>query len=68
EEGVRRITSAPARVLGLTDRGVLAPGQRADINVIDLANCAAFSRRSSTTSRAALRVILRAPAATGPPS
>ncbi|MCA3749775.1 MAG: amidohydrolase family protein [Phenylobacterium sp.] len=37
EEGVRRITSAPARVLGLTDRGVLAPGQRADINVIDLA-------------------------------
>lgn len=37
-EGVRRITSAPARVLGLADRGRLAPGYRADINVIDLAN------------------------------
>ena len=37
EEGVRRITAEPARVLGLSDRGVLAPGQRADVNVIDLA-------------------------------
>lgn len=37
EEGVRRITSAPARVLGLSDRGVLAAGKRADLNVIDLA-------------------------------
>lgn len=35
-EGVRRITSAPARVIGLKDRGVLAPGKAADINVIDL--------------------------------
>ncbi len=34
-ETVRRLTSAPARVLGLTDRGVLAPGMRADINVVD---------------------------------
>lgn len=37
-EGVRRITSAPARVMGLTDRGILASGMRADINVIDLKN------------------------------
>lgn len=36
-EGVRRITSAPARIMGLNDRGVLAVGQRADLNVIDLA-------------------------------
>lgn len=36
EEGVRRITSAPARIMGLRDRGVLAVGQRADLNVIDL--------------------------------
>lgn len=36
EEGVRRVTSAPARVMGLGDRGVLEPGMRADINVIDL--------------------------------
>lgn len=35
EEGIRRLTSGPARVLGLTDRGVIAPGKRADINVID---------------------------------
>lgn len=36
EEAVRRITSAPARVLGVSDRGALKPGLRADINVIDL--------------------------------
>ncbi|MDH3645128.1 MAG: amidohydrolase family protein, partial [Gammaproteobacteria bacterium] len=34
-EAVRRITSVPARVVGLKDRGTLAPGMRADINVID---------------------------------
>lgn len=34
-EGVRRITSGPARVLGLKDRGTLAPGLRADVNVFD---------------------------------
>ena len=27
-EAVRRLTSAPARVIGLGDRGVLAPGMR----------------------------------------
>jgi N-acyl-D-aspartate/D-glutamate deacylase len=35
EAAVRRLTSLQARVLGLTDRGVLAVGKRADINVID---------------------------------
>ena len=34
-EGVRRLTSGPARVLGLTDRGTIAEGMRADINVFD---------------------------------
>ncbi len=34
-EAVRRMTSAPARVIGLRDRGVLAPGLRADVNVFD---------------------------------
>jgi N-acyl-D-amino-acid deacylase len=34
-EAIRRITSAPARVIGLKDRGVLAPGMRADVNVFD---------------------------------
>lgn len=32
---VRRLTLEPARFLGLTDRGVIAPGKRADVNVID---------------------------------
>ena len=36
EEAVRRMTSAPARILGSKDRGVLAEGWKADVNVIDL--------------------------------
>jgi N-acyl-D-aspartate/D-glutamate deacylase len=35
-EAVRRMTSAPARILGLADRGRIEPGLRADVNVIDL--------------------------------
>ncbi len=35
-EAVRRISSVPADVLGLDDRGVLAVGRRADINVFDI--------------------------------
>lgn len=34
-EGIRRLTSGPARVMGLKDRGILAPGMRADVNVFD---------------------------------
>ena len=34
-EGIRRMTSGPARVLGLKDRGALRPGLRADVNVFD---------------------------------
>ncbi len=33
---VERQTRATARIVGLTDRGVLAPGWKADLNVIDL--------------------------------
>ena len=36
EEAVRRIAAEPARVLGLSDRGVLAVGKKADLNVIDV--------------------------------
>ena len=39
-EAVKRMTSIPARVLGLDDRGTLAVGQKADINVIDVDNVA----------------------------
>lgn len=35
-EAVRLLSSAPAAVVGLTDRGVVAPGMRADLNVIDI--------------------------------
>ncbi|MYD99426.1 MAG: amidohydrolase family protein [Gammaproteobacteria bacterium] len=34
-EGIRRMTSGPARVLGLNDRGALKPGLKADVNVFD---------------------------------
>lgn len=35
EDAVRKMTSLPARRLGITDRGMLAPGMRADITVFD---------------------------------
>jgi N-acyl-D-aspartate/D-glutamate deacylase len=34
-EAIRRMTSGPARIIGLSDRGALAPGLRADVNVFD---------------------------------
>jgi N-acyl-D-amino-acid deacylase len=36
ELAVSKMTSVPARLYGFDDRGVLEPGRRADINVIDL--------------------------------
>jgi N-acyl-D-amino-acid deacylase len=35
EDAVRKMTSLPARRLGITDRGVLMPGMRADITIFD---------------------------------
>ena len=37
QEAVRRISAVPANVLGLADRGTLAVGKRADVNVFDIA-------------------------------
>ncbi len=34
---IRALTVEPAQTVGLNDRGLLAPGYRADVNVIDLA-------------------------------
>ena len=34
-EAVRRLTTIPAERLGLADRGVLEPGRRADLVVLD---------------------------------
>jgi N-acyl-D-amino-acid deacylase len=36
EDGVRRLTSEPADLFSVVDRGRIAPGQFADINVVDL--------------------------------
>ncbi len=36
EDAIRRLTSEPAELFGLTDRGVLTPGAWADVNVIDI--------------------------------
>ena len=35
ENAVRMITKTPADVIGITDRGVIAPGKRADFTVFD---------------------------------
>ncbi len=37
QEAIRKMTSQPAHVIGITDRGTLTPGLAADINVIDYA-------------------------------
>lgn len=34
-DAVRTVTSTPARVLGVTDRGAVEPGRRADLTVLD---------------------------------
>jgi N-acyl-D-aspartate/D-glutamate deacylase len=39
-EAIHRMTAGPARVMGLSDRGELKVGQRADVNVIDFARLA----------------------------
>ena len=44
EEAVRRISSVPAGVLGLEDRGTIEVGKRADVNVFDLAEVVANGR------------------------
>jgi N-acyl-D-aspartate/D-glutamate deacylase len=35
EQAVEKMTSGPAKVLGLNDRGVLSVGMKADVNVFD---------------------------------
>jgi len=35
-EAIHALAAKPAKVMGLDDRGILAPGYKADVNVIDL--------------------------------
>ena len=35
-EAIHKLSAAPARILGLTDRGILKEGMRADLNVINM--------------------------------
>jgi imidazolonepropionase-like amidohydrolase len=46
-EAIRAVTQTPARALGLSDRGVLAPGRRADLLIVEgnpLEDLAALTR------------------------
>ena len=64
-EAVRELTSVPARVAGLADRGRIALGYKADLNVIDARGAAAAQAgRSSTTCPQAGGDSTRRPTAT----
>jgi N-acyl-D-aspartate/D-glutamate deacylase len=47
EHAVHRLTQKPARMFRLHDRGVIAPGMKADLNVIDFDNLAIAAPRMS---------------------
>jgi N-acyl-D-aspartate/D-glutamate deacylase len=54
EKAVRMLTAANAEWVGFEDRGVLAPGKKADVNVIDLAALVlriVFDRRGMVADR-----------------
>ncbi len=53
EDMVHRLTSANARAMGLHDRGLIVPGLRTDINVVDYDNLRLAGRRCTTTCRRA---------------
>ena len=66
---VQQLTDVPARAVGLGDRGRLAPGYKADLNVIDLDRPAGSPRRiRCTTCRAAAAGWSRRPRAIAPRS
>jgi N-acyl-D-aspartate/D-glutamate deacylase len=44
EEGVRRLTSDPAEVFGITDRGRIAPGLAADVAIFDTSRIGSTNR------------------------
>ena len=52
EEGIRKITSAPARRIGSLDRGIVRPGFKADLVVFDPDNLRATSTYDNPRSNA----------------
>ena len=46
-EAIRMLTSDPANTVGLRDRGRIAPGMKADINVIDMAGLRLHAPRTA---------------------
>ena len=51
---IQKLTRDPAAAIGLHDRGVLLPGYKADINVIDIRRAEdRAADGAATTSRAA---------------
>ncbi len=65
EHVIHRQTRQTAELYGLTDRGLLAPGLRADVNVIDYDGSASASHGWPGTSRAEPRAWCRRRPATG---
>jgi N-acyl-D-amino-acid deacylase len=60
EIAVKRLTADPANLYGLGDRGVIAPGYRADLNLIDLEHLAlAYPTREEDLPAGAGRLIQR---------
>ena len=67
-EAIRRMTSGPARIIGLKDRGTLAPGMRATSTSSTRTSSLSVSPRSSTTFREGRRASFSARRDTRPRS
>ena len=67
EETVHKMTQDTALVYGLEDRGVIAPGYKADLNVIDYDQLRSTTRRWSMTYRPGASASCSGPRAMSPP-
>ena len=63
EDGIRRITSMPAQLYGIPDRGEIAPGKFADLLLFDPRRWGAVQSDASTTCPAARAAWCAMPAA-----
>lgn len=58
---IRKLTSEPAHAVGLDDRGLIKPGYKADLNIIDLDRLHLHAPMSSIICRPAVVVCSSAP-------